>query len=82
MLKLERGEVWLTDMGIAGKVRPCLLLTSYPSDDELALALSFHTPRLCEAIAGRCQFPRRFSKQALFTSNRFKLCPWSVCFGA
>jgi mRNA interferase MazF len=37
MLKLERGEVWLTDMGIAGKVRPCLLLTSYPSDDELAL---------------------------------------------
>jgi hypothetical protein len=24
-------------MGIAGKVRPCLLLTDYPADDELAL---------------------------------------------
>jgi mRNA interferase MazF len=24
-------------MGIAGKVRPCLLLTDYPTDDELAL---------------------------------------------
>jgi mRNA interferase MazF len=33
----RRGEVWLTDMGIAGKVRPCLLLTDHPSEDELAL---------------------------------------------
>jgi mRNA interferase MazF len=33
----RRGEVWLTDMGIAGKVRPCVLLTDHPSEDELAL---------------------------------------------
>lgn len=33
----RRGEVWLTDMGIAGKVRPCLLLTDHPAEDELAL---------------------------------------------
>lgn len=31
------GEVWQVDLGIAGKVRPCLLLTSTPADDELAL---------------------------------------------
>ncbi len=37
MPKPTRGEVWQTDMGIAGKVRPCLLLTDYPTDDELAL---------------------------------------------
>ena len=37
MPKPNRGEVWQTDMGIAGKVRPCLLLTEYPVDDELAL---------------------------------------------
>ncbi len=37
MPKPSRGEVWQTDMGIAGKVRPCLLLTDYPTDDELAL---------------------------------------------
>jgi mRNA interferase MazF len=24
-------------MGMAGKVRPCLLLTEYPEDDELAM---------------------------------------------
>jgi mRNA interferase MazF len=33
----RRGEVWLTDMGIAGKVRPCLLLTDHPAEEELAL---------------------------------------------
>jgi mRNA interferase MazF len=33
----RRGEVWLVDLGLAAKVRPCLLLTDFPADDELAL---------------------------------------------
>jgi mRNA-degrading endonuclease toxin of MazEF toxin-antitoxin module len=33
----SRAEIWQVDMGIAGKVRPCLLLTDYPANDELAL---------------------------------------------
>lgn len=37
MAKACRGEVWLVDMGMAGKVRPCLLLTEYPEDDELPM---------------------------------------------
>lgn len=37
MTKAQRGEIWLVDMGMAGKVRPCLLLTDYPLDDELAM---------------------------------------------
>jgi mRNA interferase MazF len=37
MAGAARGEVWLVDMGIAGKVRPCLILTDHPADDELAL---------------------------------------------
>ena len=36
-LKRLRGEIWQVDMGIAGKVRPFLLLTDYPANDELAL---------------------------------------------
>ncbi|MCF7689199.1 MAG: type II toxin-antitoxin system PemK/MazF family toxin [Cephaloticoccus sp.] len=31
------GEVWLVDLGMVAKMRPCLLLTGYPADDELAL---------------------------------------------
>lgn len=34
---MNAGEVWQVDLGLAGKVRPCLLLTGYPNDDELAL---------------------------------------------
>jgi mRNA interferase MazF len=33
----ERGEVWQIDFGIAAKVRPALLLTGEPADDELDL---------------------------------------------
>ena len=36
-MKPSRGEIWQVDMGIAGKVRPCLLLTDYPANEELAL---------------------------------------------
>ena len=31
------GEVWRVDLGLAAKVRPCLILSDHPADDELAL---------------------------------------------
>ena len=37
MAQPKRAEVWLVDLGLAAKVRPCLLLTGFPADDELAL---------------------------------------------
>jgi len=33
----RRGDVWMMDLGIAAKVRPCLLLSDFPGADELAL---------------------------------------------
>ena len=33
------GEIWLVDLGMTAKVRPCLLLSDYPADDELALLI-------------------------------------------
>ena len=33
------GEVWRVDLGLAAKVRPCLILSDYPADDELALVV-------------------------------------------
>ena len=33
----ERGEIWQIDFGIAAKVRPALLLTGEPTDDQLDL---------------------------------------------
>ena len=37
MPRANKGEVWLVDLGMTAKVRPCLLLSRYPADDELAL---------------------------------------------
>jgi mRNA interferase MazF len=34
---MTAGEVWQVDLGLAGKVRPCLLMTGYPNNNELAL---------------------------------------------
>ena len=31
------GEIWRVDFGLAAKVRPALILSDYPEDDELAL---------------------------------------------
>ncbi len=33
----RRGDIWMMDLGIAAKVRPCLLLTDFPLAEELAL---------------------------------------------
>ena len=34
---IERGEVWMTDLGMAAKVRPCLILSVAFRDDEKAV---------------------------------------------
>lgn len=33
----ERGEVWLVDLGMAAKVRPCLVISSRISENDRAL---------------------------------------------
>ncbi len=57
----SRGEIWQVDMGIAGKVRPCLLLTDYPANDELALVTVVpHTTVLYAGTSGKSRFQSHF----------------------
>jgi mRNA interferase MazF len=43
----QRGEVWLVDLGLAAKVRPCLVLSCPPDEADRALiALVPHTTSL------------------------------------
>jgi mRNA interferase MazF len=37
MTKAKRGEVWIVDLGLAAKVRPCLVLSIPTSDQERSL---------------------------------------------
>ena len=34
MAKPIRGEIWRVDLGLTAKVRPCLVMSDYPADDE------------------------------------------------
>jgi mRNA interferase MazF len=33
------GEIWRVDLGLSAKVRPCLVMSDYPAEEELALVL-------------------------------------------
>ena len=44
MARAERGDVWLTDLGLAAKVRPCLILNVPPSPrGRMLITLAPHT---------------------------------------
>ena len=47
----KAGEVWIIGLGMIAKVRPCLLLTDYPADDDLAhVTLLRDVPRGCGCV--------------------------------
>ncbi len=39
MPRPARAEIWRVDLGLAAKVRPCVVMSDYPAEDELALVL-------------------------------------------
>jgi mRNA interferase MazF len=39
MKKILPGEIWRVDLGLAAKVRPALVMSAFPSDQELALLI-------------------------------------------
>jgi mRNA interferase MazF len=39
MPRPARGEIWRVDLGLTAKVRPCLVMSDYPAENELALIL-------------------------------------------
>ena len=47
MRAVNPGEIWVVDFGLAAKVRPALILTPRPADDELDLVtVLLHTTAL------------------------------------
>jgi mRNA interferase MazF len=60
------GEVWMVDLGIAGKVRPCLLLTGYPADDELAMITILPHTTALRGNRWELAIPKPFLKPGAF----------------
>jgi mRNA interferase MazF len=62
----RQGEIWMVDMGMAAKVRPCLLLTDFPADNELALITVLpHTTSL-RGNRWELTIPKPFLKEGAF----------------
>ena len=60
------GEVWMIDFGMAAKVRPALLLTGTPADDELdILTVLLHTTAL-RGNRWELSIPKPFLKPGAF----------------
>lgn len=79
MTNPNRGEVWLVDLGLAAKVRPCLVLSiPYQDEDRALVAVVPHTtsPRNSRfEVNIKTRFLRSgvFDAQSLLTIPRVKL---------
>ncbi len=61
-----KGEVWMVDFGMVAKVRPALLLTGEPADDELDLVtVLLHTTAL-RGNRWELAIPKPFLKPGAF----------------
>ncbi len=76
----DRGEVWLVDLGLAAKVRPCLVLSipaTGPNDRALATMVAHTTStrgsQFEVAIRTRFLKPDAFDAQNLVTVPHAKL---------
>jgi mRNA interferase MazF len=66
MPAISSGEVWQVDFGLTAKVRPALLLTGNPADDELDLiTVLLHTTSL-RGNRWELSIPKPFLKPGAF----------------
>jgi mRNA interferase MazF len=72
MRGVNPGEVWMTDFGMAAKVRPALLLTGEPAADELDLVtVLLHTTSL-RSSSWELNIPKPFLKPGAFHLQQFQ----------
>jgi mRNA interferase MazF len=75
MRAISSGEVWQVDFGLAAKVRPALLLTSNPADEELDLVtVLLHTTSL-RGNRWELSIPKPFLKPGAFHLQQIQSVP-------
>ncbi len=69
------GEIWRVDFGLAAKVRPALVLSDYPADDELAMLVVI--PHTTAVRGNRWEFTVRkpFLKPGVFHLQQIQPLP-------
>jgi len=75
MPAISSGEVWQVDFGLAAKVRPALLLTGNPADEELDLVtVLLHTTSL-RGNRWELSVPKPFLKPGAFHLQQIQSVP-------
>src|SRR5438045_9499873 len=65
----DRGEIWLADLGIAAKTRPCLVLSVPPDpQDRVLVTLVPHTTSV-QGTRFEVVVPKRFLKSGAFDAQ-------------
>ena len=60
------GEIWRVDFGLAAKVRPALILSDYPRDEELALLVVIPHTTAVRGNRWEMNIPKPFLKSGVF----------------
>jgi mRNA interferase MazF len=60
------GEIWRVDFGMAAKVRPALVLSDFPTDDELALLIVIPHTTAIRGNRWELAVPKPFLKPGVF----------------
>jgi mRNA interferase MazF len=75
MLRHNRGEVWLADLGFAAKTRPCVILSIPPNDEDRALVtVVTHTTSL-RGSEFEVEIPVNFLKAGAFDTQSIVTIP-------
>ena len=66
MPRTQPGEVWLVDLGLVAKTRPCVVLSDFPADDELALVVVVPHTTALRGNRWELDIPKPFLKSGAF----------------
>ena len=76
MISPGRGEVWLVDLGLAAKMRPCVVMSvpARGSNDRVLVTIVTHTTSPCGS-AFEVAVPVRFLKAGVFDAQNLVTVP-------
>jgi mRNA interferase MazF len=69
------GEIWRIDFGLAAKVRPALILSDFPRDDELALVIVIPHTTAVRGNRWEMSISKSFLKNGVFHLQQVQPIP-------
>jgi mRNA interferase MazF len=73
----KRGEIWLVDLGLAAKVRPCLVLNIPPQETERALCTLVAHTTSSRGTRFEVTVHARFLRSGVFDAQNLITIPYS-----